>query len=476
MPSPIRLVEFTTALARCIPVTPNPRIAIANSGGPDSTCLLFLLSQVFPPRPSSPFMSSITSNRPSSVMADVAATNARLFGIPHHAESIPWGSPPFPPLPAAGSIERTARDARYNILFHSIKCARISFLSLGHHADDQLETAIMRIACGSSLIGAAGMRPLRRWGMGSPHSPLAWSLVSSISLLFLTSSQDRILATCIAHQLHHINDPTNSQPHITLRNTIRHCLHHDPSFSHTVPLPPTASLCFPKIKQAASTLHSIAPNVTNEKDRLFTAVVNLRTAARNVDHKVTSHLANYTLPSPIGTLLLSSFDLLIVTDPRLRSALVLRVMRYVSFHPWGSLSADAHRRQSSIRRIAIVSAWLASRTPPFLKNPQQGAGSPTRLVIDLTKQLRDAISSCDPLEILYDCRFLLRINSLQIPTHVKSVPVQSRPVGVDQGPSVHTILLAQSRPPARISSQPSLGSPTGQGTCGRDEIPVMDFD
>ena len=182
---------------------------------------------------------------------------------------------------------------------------------------------------------------------------------------------------------------------------------------------------------------------------------------------VTSHLTQHALPSPTGTILLSSTELLDITDPDVRFALVLRVIRYVSFHPWGSLRADADRRKSSINRIvralwdpasqinkftagggvlwtpAIYNptkslrvgnqclhstlglddrfCWLASRVPPFSKNPQQGTGSSTQLVIDLTERLAAAmISPSDPIQVLYDCRFLLRIDPLQMPTHVKS--------------------------------------------------------
>lgn len=187
---------------------------------------------------------------------------------------------------------------------------------------------------------------------------------------------------------------------------------------------------------------------------------------------VTSYLTEHALPSPAGTILLSSTKLRDITHSDVRFALVLRVIRHVSFHPWGSLRADADRRKSSIHRIvralwpsdaqasqiktftagggvlwtpAIFNpnkplrvgnqclhstllpddrfCWLASRTPPFSKNPQQGAGSPTGLTIDLTDRLRAATSSdvpTDPLQVLYDCRFLLRIDPFQMPTHVKS--------------------------------------------------------
>lgn len=36
--------------------------------------------------------------------------------------------------------------------------------------------------------------------------------------------KERILATCEANKLDYVNDPTNFQPKLTLRNAIRHCL------------------------------------------------------------------------------------------------------------------------------------------------------------------------------------------------------------------------------------------------------------
>ena len=36
--------------------------------------------------------------------------------------------------------------------------------------------------------------------------------------------KERILATCEANKLDYVNDPTNFQPDLTVRNAIRHCL------------------------------------------------------------------------------------------------------------------------------------------------------------------------------------------------------------------------------------------------------------
>jgi hypothetical protein len=47
-----------------------------------------------------------------------------------------------------------------------------------------------------------------------------------VYVLILT--QDRILATCDAHNLEYITDTTNFQPDITLRNALRHVIHGKP--------------------------------------------------------------------------------------------------------------------------------------------------------------------------------------------------------------------------------------------------------
>ncbi|KIK94290.1 hypothetical protein PAXRUDRAFT_828154 [Paxillus rubicundulus Ve08.2h10] len=495
--SPILLGEFLAALTRCAPPSGWPtqsKIAVANSGGPDSTCLLFLLAKLV----SHPESRTNHRQLPQSVislhvdhklqeastnMAARSSANAASLGVEHHTSGIPWGVAPFPPKPANGAFEKIAREARYQLIFDAMTSTGATIVAFGHHADDQLETSLMRLARGSTKLGAAGMRRCRRWGMGSGNSEgtLGWvghrGLNRFIVRPLLHFQKDRILATCEANALDYINDPTNFQPELTLRNAIRHIINNDRSSSpiqfDEPSLPPGSPVSLEKIRHAASFLQSTVTDVAGVEEALRCAIENLALTAEYINEQVTSHLRECALPSPTGTLLLSSSQLSNITDHDVRFAIILRVMRYVSFHPWGSIRADGDRRQSGIRRIAqflwtpdpqaaqikrftagggvlwtpaIFSprkplrvgnqclqlplrsddqfCWLASRIPPFFKNPQEGAGSSSRLTLELTAQLRAGIYSdmpTDTFEVLYDCRFLLRIDPTQMPERVKSI-------------------------------------------------------
>ena len=48
----------------------------------------------------------------------------------------------------------------------------VNVIALAHHADDQVETALMRFGMGTTELGAAGMRACRRWGMGTADARL----------------------------------------------------------------------------------------------------------------------------------------------------------------------------------------------------------------------------------------------------------------------------------------------------------------
>lgn len=69
-----------------------------------------------------------------------------------------------------------------------------------------------------------------------------------------------------------------------------------------------------------------------------------------------SQIARIRLPSPPSTFLLSSRSLQSITEPLLQYAIVLRILRYVSYQPWGSLRAQARRSRYALNQM-VSQLW-----------------------------------------------------------------------------------------------------------------------
>lgn len=153
-------------------------LAVAFSGGVDSTCLLHLISQTIRESDDAELRNlSLLAlhvdhgfQNTSSETARACKSFAFKRSIPYRTLKIPWWDPPYPPLPTiirGSGLEEIGRAARYRILFDAMTREGISTLLMAHHLDDQIETGLMRLAQGSGVIGMSGMRPVRRWGMGN---------------------------------------------------------------------------------------------------------------------------------------------------------------------------------------------------------------------------------------------------------------------------------------------------------------------
>lgn len=65
-----------------------------------------------------------------------------------------------------GRLERLARKARYEIITNECLKDSVRLLALGHTADDQVETYMMRLSHGSYDLGLAGMSAISKWSDG----------------------------------------------------------------------------------------------------------------------------------------------------------------------------------------------------------------------------------------------------------------------------------------------------------------------
>lgn len=127
------------------------KFGVAVSGGPDSLALLLLARAALPGK----VIAATVDHGLRSEAAGEAAMVAGLcksLGVPH--ESIRVEVDP-------GNLQDRARDARYDALCRSFGKRGAEAFATAHHADDQAETVLMRLARGSGLSGLAGIRAHR---------------------------------------------------------------------------------------------------------------------------------------------------------------------------------------------------------------------------------------------------------------------------------------------------------------------------
>ncbi len=133
-------------------ISPDERIGVAVSGGPDSLALLLLASAARPNR----VEAATIDHRLRAESRSEAETVARLcdrLGVPHSIQVVGWHETP------TTGIQERARHERYRLLGFWAEERGIKSVATGHHADDQAETLLMRLARGSGVKGLAGMRP-----------------------------------------------------------------------------------------------------------------------------------------------------------------------------------------------------------------------------------------------------------------------------------------------------------------------------
>ncbi|MEG3181527.1 tRNA lysidine(34) synthetase TilS [Sphingomonas sp. LT1P40] len=129
------------------------RIALAVSGGADSMAMLLLAVAAFPGRIAVATVDHGLRVEAAAEAAMVAVVCTQL-GVPHETLS--------PATPISGvSLQKQAREARYDALMTWASRIGAYPLLTAHHADDQAETLLMRLNRASGVAGLSGIRPYR---------------------------------------------------------------------------------------------------------------------------------------------------------------------------------------------------------------------------------------------------------------------------------------------------------------------------
>lgn len=179
------------------PLQASSRIGLAVSGGPDSLALLLLARALMPDR-----IEAATFDhglRPESAAeAEQVGALCRALGVPH---SVLRGNGEEHPR---GSLQALARGWRYAALGRWCGERGLGWLLTAHHADDQAETVLMRLARGSGTAGLAGIRPVRRAQAG------AWTYRIGRPLLGFSKAE---LADIVRSAgIEAADDPSNRSP------------------------------------------------------------------------------------------------------------------------------------------------------------------------------------------------------------------------------------------------------------------------
>jgi tRNA(Ile)-lysidine synthase len=184
--------QAIAALASALPA--DAHVLIAVSGGPDSVALLLAGAAWARAKPLARVFSATVDHglRPGSAdEADFCARIAAKLQIPH--STLVWEGQ----KPATG-LQAAARDARYRLLIGEARQRGVRFVVTAHHADDQAETVMMRIASGSGVAGLRGMRRSSSLGGLTLVRP------------FLGLRKDILETVCREADLTPADDPSNS--------------------------------------------------------------------------------------------------------------------------------------------------------------------------------------------------------------------------------------------------------------------------
>ncbi|MBM3221439.1 MAG: tRNA lysidine(34) synthetase TilS [Candidatus Rokubacteria bacterium] len=244
------------ALRRHAMLAGGERVLVGVSGGADSVALLAALVEVAAALRLELHVLHVDHQlRPDSARDGVfVAALGRRLGVPVTVERVD--------VPPGGSLEAAARGARHAALEAVAARVGATRIALGHTADDQAETVLMRLLEGAGVRGLAAIPPVR----GRIIRPL------------IGTRRGEIEAALRAAGLAWVEDPTNRDPKF-LRNRMRHEV-----------LPLLASTYDGDVVPALARVAALAREATDALDELAGRELE-RLASREADGALTLSVA-----------------------------------------------------------------------------------------------------------------------------------------------------------------------------------------
>ncbi|MEM8655881.1 MAG: tRNA lysidine(34) synthetase TilS [Pseudomonadota bacterium] len=146
------LAPLIAAIEAQMGVTPPDRVGVAVSGGGDSVALMAALVRYCQDKGVELHVITVDHGLREGTKEEIALVTdlCAKWDLPHHVEY--WTG-----WDGQGNLQAAARDARYEIMADWAYANRISVIAVGHTADDQAETFLMRLARASGVDGLSAM-------------------------------------------------------------------------------------------------------------------------------------------------------------------------------------------------------------------------------------------------------------------------------------------------------------------------------
>lgn len=143
----------------------NRRTLVACSAGADSSALAIMLRVATPDLVLAHVVHDLRPRAESLSDRDRAQALARALGIEFAESAVEVSS-------LSGNAESRARRARYAELARLAHDHHCPWIATAHHADDQLETLVMRLIRGAGVRGMGGIAERRRMNLATVIRPM----------------------------------------------------------------------------------------------------------------------------------------------------------------------------------------------------------------------------------------------------------------------------------------------------------------